>query len=68
MDKRYLLFAVAGLVMTVLSTATVSIHADVNPDKSDTVRGVSVVPQKSMSESASKILRHIVDARAQIHR
>lgn len=68
MDKRAFRSATARLVFATLLTGAALLHAEVNPDKPDTFQGASVIPQKSMSESASKILRHIVDARAQIHR
>ena len=68
MARKYNISVLASLVTAMLIfSGSVSISSETATDVSAGIQGVPLLPQTSMSASASKVLRHIVDARAAIH-
>lgn len=68
MGKSRLIYATAGLITAVLlAVEPVVIRAETAARAPTGIRSTSVPSQEGMSAAASKILHHIVEARAAIH-
>ncbi len=68
MGKSRLIYATAGLITAVLlAVEPISIRAETAPRAPTGIRSASVPSQEGMSAAASKVLHHIVEARAAIH-
>ncbi len=68
MRKTPLIFAAAGLITTVLLSAEpITAPAQTDPSTAADVYGAAVPSQEGMSAAATKVLHHIVEARAAIH-
>jgi hypothetical protein len=68
MGKTRLKYATASLITAVLLAAgAVAIRAETMPGAPTAIQGGSVPSPEGMSAAATKVLHHIVEARAAIH-
>lgn len=68
MVKKRLKFATAGLITAVLLAAgPIAIRAETGPGAPSGIRGATIPSQEGMAAAATKVLHHIVEARAAIH-